>query len=49
LRASGSTVHVTIANPDPTTDFMDAATMGPAMADGVARGKADAPSLRAFR
>ena len=48
LRASGSTVHVTIANPDPTTDFMAAATMGPAMADGMARGKADAPSLTAF-
>ena len=49
LRAAGSTVHVTIANPDPTTDFMDAATMGPAMADGMARGKADASSLTAFR
>lgn len=48
LRASGSTVHVTIANPDPTTDFMDAATMGPAMADGMARGKADAPSIQAI-
>lgn len=48
LRASGSAVHVTIANPDPTTDFMDAATMGPAMADGMARGKADAPSIQAI-
>ena len=45
LRASGSTVHVTIANPDPTTDFMNAATIGPALADGVARGKADAPAI----
>ena len=42
LRAKQSTVHVTIANPNPNTDFMDASTIGPAIADGVARGKADA-------
>ena len=41
----GSTVHVDIANPDPTTDFMDAATIGPAIADGIARGKADVSAL----
>jgi NTE family protein len=45
LRSKGCTVHVAIANPDPTTDFMDAATIGPAIADGIARGKADAPAL----
>ena len=45
LRSKGSTVHVAIANPDPTTDFMDAATIVPAIADGIARGKADAPAL----
>lgn len=45
LRSKGSTVHVAIANPDPTTDFMDAATIGPAIADGIARGKADASAL----
>ncbi len=45
LQSKGSTVHVTIANPDPTTDFMDAATIGPAIADGMARGKADAVAL----
>lgn len=45
LRAQGSTVHVTIANPDPQTDFMDAATIGPAMAAGEAAGKADAPTI----
>lgn len=48
LRSKGSTVHVAIANPDPTTDFMDAATIGPAIADGTARGKADAPALAAL-
>ena len=45
LRSKGSRVHVAIANPDPTTDFMDAATIGPAIADGIARGKADGPAL----
>lgn len=45
LRSKGSAVHVAIANPDPTTDFMDAATIVPAIADGIARGKADAPAL----
>ncbi len=45
LRSKGSAVHVAIANPDPSTDFMDAATIGPAIADGIARGKADAPAL----
>ena len=48
LRSKGSTVHVAIANPDPTTNFMDAATIGPAITDGVARGKADAPALAAL-
>lgn len=48
LRSKGSTVHVAIANPDPTTDFMDAATIGPAIADGIARGKADASTLAAL-
>ena len=48
LRSKGSTVHVAIANPDPTTNFMDAATIGPAIADGTARGKADAPALAAL-
>lgn len=48
LRAQGSSVHVTIANPDPDTDFMDAATIGPAIADGVSRGKADAPAVAAL-
>lgn len=45
LRAQGSTVHVTIANPDPQTDFMDPATIGPALEAGIERGKADAPIL----
>lgn len=45
LRAQGSAVHVTIANPDPLTDFMSAATIAPAMAAGVAAGKADAPVI----
>ena len=48
LRSKGSAVHVAIANPDPTTNFMDAATIGPAIADGTARGKADAPALAAL-
>lgn len=48
LRSKGSTVHVAIANPDPTTDFMDAATIGPAIADGIARGKADASTVAAL-
>lgn len=48
LRSKGSTVHVAIANPDPTTDFMDAATIGPAIADGIASGKADASTLAAL-
>lgn len=45
LRSKGSVVHVAIANPDPDIDFMDAATIGPAIAEGIARGKADAPAL----
>lgn len=48
LRSQGSKVHVTIANPDPTTDFMDAATICPAIADGITRGKADAATLAAL-
>lgn len=45
LRAKGSNVHVTIANPDPQTDFMDPATIGPALSIGRAAGKADAPAI----
>ena len=45
LRAQGSAVHVAIANPDPQTDFMDPATIGPAMAEGIARGQADVAAL----
>lgn len=45
LRSGGSTVHVAIANPDPTTNFMSAAEIGPAMADGRTRGQADAAVL----
>ena len=45
LRSQGSAVHVAIANPDPQTNFMDAATIGPAIAAGVAAGKADAPAI----
>ena len=48
LRSKGSTVHVVIANPDPATDFMDAATISPAIVDGIARGKADASTLAAL-
>lgn len=48
LRSKGSTVHVAIANPDPTTNFMDAATIGPAIADGASRGKADAEVIAAL-
>ena len=48
LRSKGSTVHVAIANPDPTTDFMDAATIGPAITDGITRGKADAEAIAAL-
>jgi len=48
LRSQGSAVHVTIANPDPTTDFMDAATIGPAIADGTSRGTADAEVIAAL-
>ncbi len=48
LRSKGSTVHVAIANPDPATDFMDAATISPAIVDGTARGKADASTLAAL-
>ncbi len=47
LRGSGSTVHVAIANPDPTTNFMDPAQILPALAAGRERGTADAPSLLA--
>ncbi len=45
LRAQGSSVHVTIANPDPQTNFMDAGTIAPAMAAGIAAGKRDAPAI----
>ena len=45
LRAKSSNVHVTIANPDPQTDFMDPATIGPALSIGRAAGKADAPAI----
>lgn len=45
LRSTGSTVHVTIANPDPQTNFMDPAMIGPALSIGRAAGKADAPTI----
>lgn len=45
LRGSGSTVHVAIANPDPTTDFMDPAQILPALSAGRERGTADATAL----
>ena len=45
LRATGSSVHVAIANPDPQTNFMDAAQIMPAIATGKAAGKADAESI----
>jgi hypothetical protein len=45
LRAAGSSVHVAIANPDPQTNFMDAAQIMPAIATGKAAGKADAESI----
>lgn len=45
LRSTGSTVHVTIANPDPQTDFMDPAMIGPALSTGASAGKADAPAI----
>lgn len=45
LRATGSAVHVTIANPDPTIDFMSAATIGPALSEGTTRGEADAATI----
>jgi NTE family protein len=48
LRAAGSSVHVAIANPDPQTNFMDAAQIIPAIATGEAAGKADAPSIAAM-
>lgn len=48
LRSMGSNVHVTIANPDPQTNFMDPATIGPAIAAGGAAGKADAASIAAI-
>jgi NTE family protein len=45
LRAAGSSVHVAIANPDPQTNFMDAAQIIPAIATGKAAGKADAKTI----
>ncbi len=48
LRAIGSNVHVTIANPDPETDFMSAATIGPAISAGIDRGEADARAIAAL-
>jgi NTE family protein len=48
LQAAGSSVHVAIANPDPQTNFMDAAQIIPAIATGKAAGKADAPSIAAI-
>ena len=42
LRDAGAIVHVAIANPDPQTNFMDPATIGPALAEGRRRGSADA-------
>ena len=48
LQAAGSAVRVAIANPDPQTNFMDAAQIIPAIATGKAAGKADAPSIAAI-
>lgn len=45
LRTQGSSVHVTIANPDPQTNFMDASTISSAMAAGITAGAADAPAI----
>ncbi len=45
LRAQGSTVHVTIAGPDPSTNFMDPATIIPAITLGISAGKTDAAVL----
>lgn len=41
LRAHGSTVHVAIANPDPSTNFMDAALVLAGMEEGRKRGADD--------
>jgi hypothetical protein len=48
LKAAGSSVHVAIANPDPQTNFMDAAQIIPAIATGKAAGKTDAPLIAAI-
>ena len=48
LQAAGSSVHVAIANPDPQTNFMDAAQIIPAIATGKAAGKTDAPRIAAI-
>lgn len=48
LRSKGSNVHVTIANPDPQTNFMDPATIGPALQAGQAAGKHDAIAVAAL-
>lgn len=45
LRSQGSTVHVAVANPDPATKFMDAATVLAGMDEGRTRGAADAATL----
>ena len=43
LRAQGAGVHVSIANPDPQTDFMSAATISSALEIGMTAGRAEAP------
>jgi len=43
LRAQGASVHVSIANPDPQTDFMSAATVSSALEIGMTAGRAEAP------
>jgi NTE family protein len=48
LRSQGSTVHVAVANPDPTTKFMDAATILGGMDEGRRRGVLEAPALGAI-
>lgn len=45
LRDQGSTVHVSIANPDPQTNFMDPATIGAALSVGISAGAADAATI----
>lgn len=48
LRKQGSTVHVAVASPDPTTNFMDAATVLQGMEDGKKRGAEEAETVGAI-